>query len=279
MMARTLGFTLLLVVIGAMAFALGWREREKRVPPRPPDAITSPALDTLDSRTRRLRASLERLRPPLPEEENVLRRPRTPRYSEHLDWADSLGVQPLGSERELGQLLASGRLVPLVDNEYYVVRMLTHSKPFITPELREDLAETGRRFQAELAQAGLPPYRFTISSALRTADLQRDLGRRNRNAASGTSSHEYGASVDIVTFRYAYTPAADDSIAVPYPDPHVDRANRLLVDIFDEAARARWDHLFGALARSLGSMQRDDRLLVLLEAEQPVFHVTHREPS
>ena len=166
-----------------------------------------------------------------------------------------------------------------MDTEYYTVRTLTHSKPFITPGLRSDLAEVGRRFQARLAEAGLPPYRFTISSALRTADLQRDLGRRNRNAATGTSSHEYGVSVDIVTFRYAYAPSAADSIAVPFADPHVDRANRLLIDIYDEAARARWDHLFGALTRTLGSMQRDERLVVLLEAEQPVFHITHREPS
>ena len=276
---RTLLVILVVVAVGAGTFWLGWQERERRVPPPPPpEAMASPALDSLDARTARLRAALERLQPPAPEAENALRPPRTPRYRVHLEWADSLGVQPLASERELGAHLAAGDLVPLADTEHYVVRTLTHSKPFVTPELRRELAETGRRFHAELERAGLPAYRFTISSALRTADLQSDLGRRNRNAASGTSSHEYGASADLVTFRYA-PPLSPDSIAVPYTDPHLDRANRLWADAQDEAARARWDHLFGALTRAVGSMQREGRLVVLLEAEQPVFHVTARLPE
>ncbi|OZC02823.1 DUF5715 family protein [Rubricoccus marinus] len=279
-MMRTLGFVLLLLLASGLAFALGWNQRDQRVPPPPPpEAADSPALDSLDARAARLRGALERLAPPSPEEENSLRRPRTPNYRVHLGWADSLGVQPLASEAELGRHLASGALVPLVDTEFYVVRTLEHSKPFTTPALRESLAEAGRRFQAELARSGLPPYRFSVSSALRTADLQADLGRRNRNATSGTSSHEYGASVDIVTFRYAYASSPQDSITVDVADPHLDRANRLLVDTYTEAARSRWDHLYGALARALGSMQRDERLVVLLEAEQPVFHVTHRIPG
>jgi hypothetical protein len=274
---RALGLVLLVAVTAGLAFFIGWSERDKRVPPPPTDAASSPALDSLDARTTRLRAALERLQPPSPEAENALRPPRTPRYREHLEWADSLGVPPVESERALSRHLASGALVPLMDTEHYVVRTLTHSKPFVTPGLQAALAETGRRFHAELQRAGLPRYRFTVSSALRTADLQADLGRRNRNAASGTSSHEYGVSADIVTFRFA-PPLAPDSIAVAVTDPHLGRSNRLLAIATDEAARARWDHLFGALTRALGAMQREGRLLVLLEAAQPVFHVTHRLP-
>ncbi|HIG74862.1 MAG TPA: hypothetical protein EYQ24_09895 [Bacteroidetes bacterium] len=276
-MMRTFGLLLLALVALAAAFALGWRQREARIPPPPPpDVTSSPALDSLDARLATLRARLERLPTATPEEENALRRPRTPSYSVHLEWADSLGVPPLSSESELSARLADGRLVPLVDTEHYVVRTLEHSKPFVTPLLRQRLAELGRRFHAELAAAGLPPYRFAVSSALRTADLQRDLGRRNRNAASGTSSHEYGASVDIVTFRYS-PPLAPDSLAVRYSDPHHERAERYLADATAEAARARWDHLFGPLTRAMGAMQRDDRLVVLLEAQQPVFHITARD--
>ena len=278
-MMRVLGVVLLIVVVGAAAFALGWRERERRIPPPPPpDVTSSPALDTLDARTTALRAAIERLAVPTPDQENALRRPRTPSYRNHLEWADSLGVDPITSERELSGHLAEGVLVPLMDTEHYVVRTLEHSKPFITPLLRARLAEAGRRFHSDLREAGLPLYRFTITSALRTADLQRDLGRRNRNATSGTSSHEYGVSVDIVNFRYA-PPLAPDSISVQYSDPHAHRANRLLADAITEAARARWDHLFGPLARTLGAMQREDKLLVLLEAEQPVFHITTRTPE
>ncbi|MEM1056145.1 MAG: DUF5715 family protein [Bacteroidota bacterium] len=278
-MKRTFGLVLLGAAVSAAAFALGWHMRGATIPlPPPPDVTASPALDSLDVRARALRARLERLRTATPEEENALRRPRTPSYREHLEWADSLAVQPLSSEQELSRHLRDGTLVPLVDTEHYVVRTLEHSKPFVTPLVLDRLAETGRRFQAELAESGLPPYRFTISSALRTSDLQRDLGRRNRNATSGTSSHEYGASVDIVTFRYA-APLASDSLTVRYSDPHAERADRYLSDVTTEAARARWDHLFGPLTRALGAMQREGRLLVLLEALQPVFHITAREPS
>lgn len=278
-MMRTLGLVLLGLVLLVGAFVFGWRERGKTIPPPPPpDVTTSPALDSFDVAATRLRAQLERLRTATPEEENALRRPQTPGYDTHLEWADSLGVQPLSSERELSTHLADGTLVPLVDTPYYVVRTLEHSKPFVTPLLLDRLAEAGRRFQADLADAGLPPYRFTISSALRTADLQDDLGRRNRNATSGTSSHEYGASVDIVTFRFA-PPLAPDSLDVRYSDSHAARADRYLTDTTTEAARARWDHLFGPLTRTMGAMQREERLVVLLEAEQPVFHITAREPS
>ncbi len=275
-MMRILGIVLLLALASGAAFALGWQRRGARVPPPPPpEATSSPALDSLDARTARLRGALMRLTPPTSAEEGALR--RSP-YRAHLGWADSLGVQPLASEAELSRHIARGTLVPLVDSEFYVVRTLEHSKPFITPALHADLEETGRRFHAALADAGLPAYRFSISSALRTADLQADLGRRNRNATGGTSSHEYGASVDIVTFRYAAPLAGPDSITSAYADPHLDRANRLWTDAATEAARSRWDHLYGPLARALASMKRDERLLVLLE-DQPVFHITHRRPG
>ncbi|MEM6326094.1 MAG: DUF5715 family protein [Bacteroidota bacterium] len=278
-MMRTIGFFLLAVVAVGAAFGLGWRQRGETIPPPPPPDVTaSPALDSLDVRARHLRGRLERLRTATSEEENALRPPRTPRYRVHLGWADSLGVPPVGGEAELSGHLRSGALVPLVDTEHYVVRTLEHSKPFVTPLLRDRLAEAGRLFHRELTEAGLPPYRFTISSALRTADLQRDLGRRNRNATSGTSSHEYGASVDIVTFRFA-PPRSSDSLSVRYSDPHAERAERYWADVRVEAARARWDHLFGPLTRAMGAMQDREHLVVLLEALQPVFHITARVPG
>ena len=274
---RALGLTLLALAIAAAAAWAGWTLREQRIPPPPPPgSVASPALDTLDARLSSVRAGIERLRPPLPEEERVLRPPATPRYREHLDWADSLGVPPVSSEAALTRHLAAGRLVPLVDNEYYVVQVLTHSKPFVTPRLRDALDEAGQRFQERLAARGLPPYRLTISSALRTADLQRDLGRRNRNAAAGRSSHEYGASADIVIFRYAHGPTPQDSIRLDAADPHRLRAQRLLGDALDDIGRANWDHLWGELTRVMIEMQEERKLVVLLEAEQPVFHVTAR---
>ena len=271
---RALGLVLLVSLAVAGGAALGWAFKPDPPPPPPPPPGRQPALDSLADLVAARRAALERLPQATSDEENALRRPRTPRYSEHLEWADSLGVDPLAGEGELSGHLASGALVPLVDTEYYVVRVLEHSKPFVLPRLRDELATIGRAFQSELARRGLPPYRFVVSSALRTADLQRDLGRTNRNAAGGTSSHEYGASVDIVTFRYALQPSPLDSLEVPFRDPELARAQGWAGQWSDDLGRAHWDGLFGVMVNVMRERQQSGRLLVLLEAEQPVFHIT-----
>ena len=268
-----------LLIAGALIVGagLGWAAREVTTPPPPPpppDLGSTPALDSLDAHVLRLRGRLETLREPTSQEENSLRRPNSPPYRTHLEMADSLGVPPLESEADLVGHLRAGRLVPLTDTEHYTVRILEHSKPFVLPALRDRLAEVGRRFQSALAEAGLPRYRYTISSALRTADLQRDLGRSNRNAATGRSSHEYGASVDIVYTRYALQPSAADTLDVPFTDPEVGRAQRLASRWTADLAGVYDDRLFGALTRVLREVQREGKLLVLLENEQPVFHLT-----
>jgi hypothetical protein len=271
---RQAAFTLAALLLG---FGLGWALRSGTtppVPPPPPAAGTAPAVDSLSAYVTRLRGRFEQLREPTAYEENRLRRPTTPSYTEHLDMADSLGVDPLTSEADLDRHLRTGALVPLVDNQHYVVRVLEHSKPFVRPLLLERLEELGERFQAELAEAGLPPYRLAISSALRTADLQADLTQSNRNATTGRSSHEYGASVDLVYTRYALWPTAADTLTVPFSDAATPTAQRLATRWADDLAGTYDDRLFGALARVLGRMQDEGRLLVLLEDEQPVFHIT-----
>ena len=266
----------------ALGLGLGWALRgpaEPAPPPPPPAAGSTPALDSLDAHVLRLRGRFEQLRETTSDEESGLRRPRTPSYREHLERADSLGVPPLRGETDLARHLRTGRLVPLVDTEHYVVRVLEHSKPFVRPLLRDRLREVGERFQAGLAEAGLPPYRFTVSSALRTADLQRALGQTNRNATAGRSSHEYGASADIVYTRYAIGLGDANPLAVPFADPSLPRAQRMALRWADDLAGAYDDRLFGVLARVLGAMQDEDRLLVLLENEQPVFHLTIDRPG
>lgn len=271
---RVLGLIVLVITVLGGGVALGWTLKPDPPPPPPPPMGDTPALDSLTALLTQRRAALERLPQPTSDDENALRRPRTPSYTKHLEWADSLGVPPLSGEGELANHLAAGRLVPLADTEFYTVRVLEHSKPFILPRLRDELATIGRAFQNELARAGVPPYRFVVSSALRTADLQRDLGRSNRNATSGTSSHEYGASVDIVTFRYSLLPSAADSLTVPFADPEIQRAQHWATQWSDDLGRAYWDPLFGAMVRVLRERQQSGDLLVLLEAEQPVFHIT-----
>lgn len=231
------------------------------------------ALEELEEQLQNARASFERLQPPTSAEENSLRRPETLPYSAHLEIADSLGVEPVTGEDDISRYLRSGDLVPLVENEFYTVTVLEHSAPFVTPAMKALLDEIGRRFQAGLGEHRIPAYRFTISSATRTAALQADLRAGNRNAAPGTSSHEYGMSVDVVNFRYAYAQAETDLIDVR-DDELSERINTQLAETYRAYGGLYWDHLFGLMTRVLGGLQREDQALVLLEAEQPVFHIT-----
>lgn len=258
--------------------AVGWFARQETTPPPPlPPPVSRPAMDSLDARLTRVRGALERLPEPTSDEDASLRRPQTPSYSEHLRMSDSLGIRPLRSEAALDAHVRRGSLVPLVDTEWYAVRILEHSKPFVRPLLLERLQEVGQRFHEALAEAGLPRYRYVISSALRTSDLQEDLASFNRNATSSRSSHEYGVSVDIVYTDYALTPSAADSLSAF--DGDLPRAQRMGLRWTEDLGRAYYSHLFGAMARVLIEMQRDERLLVLLESEQPVFHITLATPA
>ncbi|MFN3596214.1 MAG: DUF5715 family protein [Rubricoccaceae bacterium] len=274
-MSRSPALLLALLATAALAAALGWVARGAlpSAPPGPdppahaPD-VSASALDSLEARLDRLRGRLVRVEPPAPEDEAALRRPRTPPYTLHLARADSLGVPPVRDEADVEAHVQAGRLVPLGDTERYVVRVLEHSKPFATPRTRAMLDEIGRRFRDSLAARGLPPYRLVVTSGLRTADLQADLTRTNRNAIAGTSSHEYGTSIDLVYTRYAFL---HDPADVP---PGGDAVQRLYLRSVADMGAAHWQHLYGVLARVLRQMQREGRVLVLLEAEQPVFHLT-----
>jgi len=269
--ANAIWMGLALLVIGAAA---GWLLRPVLFPPPPPaPPLPSVALDSLAWRGARLRARLERLDPPTSAEEAPMRQPRTAPYRDHLTLGDSLGVPPLRGEGDLAALAGRGRLVPLATNDRYVVRVLEHSKPYVTPATLAWLDDASRRFQQRLRDAGLPPFRLVVSSALRTADLQADLRRVNRNAASGRSSHEYGVSVDIdhTDFR---APAYIPPLRLPVSDAQADLANYVSRLHTDDLARAYWPSLFGVLTRVMAEEQAEERALVLLESEQPVFHVT-----
>ncbi|MEM8599340.1 MAG: DUF5715 family protein [Bacteroidota bacterium] len=239
------------------------------------EAQLEAALDSLDAAMRAQHAALERIRPLDNEEQRRLRdRPYRPSYSAHLAAGRRLGVAPISSDAELQRHIEAGRLVPLVDTEHYTVVVLEHSAPFVTPATMAALAEIGRRFQARLAEAGLPPFRYAISSALRTGASQADLRKVNRNATSGTSSHEYGTCVDLVYTRYFYHPTAPDSTAAPL-DAFVHRARERETALL---TGAYWDHFSGLMGRVLAEMQAEGTWHVLLEERQPVYHITLNRP-
>ncbi|MBD0320066.1 MAG: hypothetical protein ICV87_07025, partial [Gemmatimonadetes bacterium] len=179
--------------------------------------------------------------------------------------AQAGGVRASGTA-EIERLRRSGRLVELEDTtRYWVMRDLTHSVPFSTPSAKGMLLEASRRFQARMDELGLPRFRLTVTSVLRTDETQAELRRRNSNAASGVSAHEFGTTMDISHIRFSPPPAEPG-----LPPELVQLRDSLLTDVAQRNASA----LQGELGRVLGEMRREGKLKVMMERQQPVYHTT-----
>lgn len=200
-------------------------------------------------------------------QEQALRRYRNP---EHLAAARRLGVGVPAGRDAVERLASDGSLVRLNDNRYYQVKELSMSVPYVTVDMSKALEELGRRMQDQLAEYGLPPFRFVISSVLRTGDDQARLRRVNPNAARGESAHAYGTTVDIVYHTYDHVPRPQER-ATPARDALFDSWYERSID---GLAMLYWQELQGVLGRVLIEMQREGKVLVTLEREQPVFHIT-----
>ena len=204
-------------------------------------------------------------------QEQALRRHRN---ADHLSAARTMGVARPADSAEIDRLVEAGRLVPLEDTEFYYLQDFDVSVPYVTPDLAALLDEMGRRMHAVLDDKGLPPFRFNISSVLRTSENQADLRRINPNAARGISAHEFGTTLDVVYHTYDARP---DSSRLSAGSSPLDSLFALLRhDTMRGTAMLYWQELQGILGRVLIEMQEEGLVLVTLEREQPVFHITVR---
>lgn len=206
---------------------------------------------------------------------------------EHIARASALGIPPVDDTAAVARLVDAGRLVRLPDStQYWVVRELDQSLPYVTPDKLAALEELGERFHARLADAGVPPFRFEISSALRTSELQKELRTRNANASRKQSSHEFGTTVDIAYNEFA-PPSAD--VWAPWRDAvtgagEAEDALRARLDAvaamqLDSLGNSYSDHLKGEVGAVLERMQAEGRMWPLYERSQPVFHTTLAAPG
>jgi hypothetical protein len=186
--------------------------------------------------------------------------------------AQRLGVRAGDGYERLAE---QGRLVRLADNtRFWTVRDLDYSVPYVTPDTEAMLAEMGERFQAKLDSLGLPQFRLVINSVLRTAENQRALRRWNPNAAAGVSSHEYGTTIDVAYRRFAPPaeglPGLDARSAGAMEMP----ARTLYEVLMTEMATQRGTELQAALGRVIAEMRAEGKLMVMMERQQTVFHMT-----
>ena len=174
------------------------------------------------------------------------------------------------------------RLEPVArESKYYV---LQKGRGLLAPAAIEALDLIGERFHALLAEEGLPPARFIVTSAFRSPADQASLRRVNRNAARGTSSHEFGGSFDITYRRFAaaQAQAAPQSYAIGEglaPRLVGDLSARLAQREVDWSKAAVVHHARAyqaALGRVLVELQEEGRTYTLRERRQPCYHVTAR---
>lgn len=120
----------------------------------------------------------------------------------HLLFAQRIGLE-YGYKKDKAfleakdSLVRNGLLVPIEDCQYYKVKEMEHSFPYLTPEAASLLEEIGIRFNDNLKANRQKEHAIFVTSALRTDESQRKLFRRNKNATRSTTSHLYGTTFDI----------------------------------------------------------------------------------
>ena len=174
--------------------------------------------------------------------------------------AQALGVRAY-ADAQIQQLVRQGRLVALGDStQYWVLRKMDHSVPYVTPDARALLIQVGRRFHARLDSLGIPRYRMKVTSALRTGSTQAELRKINSYASQTASAHEFGTTMDVSHERFA-VPAGAGAQS----------------DTLEELGKEYAKVLQGELGRTLIELRARELLHVMIEDRQPVYHFTVRQ--
>ena len=138
-------------------------------------------------------------------------------------------------------------LEEVADNAYYIVSVLTHSLPYLTEHTVDFLNTLGERMEATYKENGIIPYRFVLTSVLRTSEDQKKLRSFNYNATKNESAHFFGITFDISQTRFA---------------------------MWDSRESVYTYRLRNLLARELIKLQDEGKCYVLLENREKCFHVT-----
>jgi len=205
-----------------------------------------------------------------PGEEDALRRFLN---AQHVARARALGVRAT-SEEVRDSLLDVGRLIELEDStRHWIVRRGT-SPAHVTPDLRALLEVLGERFQEQLAEMGVPPYRLEVTSALRTTERQQRLARTNANAAAGTSSHEFGTTVDLSCAAFAPPAERPPEILAEVPREFAPQMERFVGLAFESVSARKSRELGAIFSQVLTEAQAEGLALVIYERQQTIYHLT-----
>jgi hypothetical protein len=110
---------------------------------------------------------------------------------------DELALPRIADDDELNAQIGGGELVPLEDSQYLTVASnLKENRRYCKPWTRDFLQDLGEDFYTEFRKP------LVITSLVRTAEQQKKLRRRNRNAApeegETVSTHLTGMTFDLL---------------------------------------------------------------------------------
>lgn len=169
----------------------------------------------------------------------------------HLEAAKRLGIKPIENREAASRMTRSLKLIGSCDA--YKLDSLTHSIPYLVPRANALLEVLAEGFRDSLANKGLNPYRFIVTSVLRTnADVKR-LRRGNINATSN-SAHCYGTTFDVSWKRFEQ---------VEDPD------GRPMQTVGSDTLKM-------VLAECLRDLKKQGECYVKYELKQGCFHITVR---
>lgn len=189
----------------------------------------------------------------------------------HVERARELGIPRIADRNAAETIMETANLVRLEDTRHYVVQPMSYSIPYVTEDTANLLEIIGERFRDRLAEMGLPPFRYVITSATRTSADQTRLRRVNVNAAE-VSSHFHGTTVDIHYARFNYDVAHDSlpeqpGISAPLLAEHLDRRFSQMTEEFQPQLKS-------ILGGVMQDVQREGLVMVTYERMQPVYHIT-----
>ena len=162
-------------------------------------------------------------------------------YYLHVSSAKNLpDISAVATKKERDELVQKGALVPLKNNTGYRVEWMRYGSAHLHPHMLARIQEIETRFLEKQKEKGISGVNFIITSAYRTTQQQKDLRKVNPTATKGTSSHSFGASVDIARLQ----------------GKHCTKARPLLEEIIQE-------------------MQKEEKLYLCPESK--TLHITYRE--
>jgi hypothetical protein len=260
------------------AAASGARDGSTDARATAPSAAAAPAPQEVEAARLRIAARADSARRAMVQVRGLTREERAGLRQDvnarHVAVAQSLGVRAR-DEDEIQRLVRGGRLVALEDSTgYWVLRDLTYSVAYVTPDAKAMLLEVGRRFHERLDSLGLPRFRMEVTSVLRTPETQDELKRRNSNAARDVSAHEFGTTLDVAHVRFAPPAAAALPAEVPSAPAQSAQIRAEEAALLEEVGKQNAAALQAELGRVLGEMRDESKLRVMMERRQAVYHMT-----